>query len=56
LTQDGEPWLVLRSVDNDQDRLSAQYAQSSEFREMIRQRRQEHGIPWDEARQRLDLE
>jgi antitoxin (DNA-binding transcriptional repressor) of toxin-antitoxin stability system len=56
LTQDGQPWVVLRAVDDDQDRLSAAYANSPEFRHMIQQRRQEQGIPWDEARQQLDLE
>jgi prevent-host-death family protein len=55
LTQNGEPWVVLRGVDNDQDRLSAAYANSPEFWEMIRQRRQEQGIPWEQARQQLEL-
>jgi len=55
LIQDGQPWVVLRAVDDDQDRLSAAYAKSPEFWQMIRQRRQEQGIPWDEARKQLDL-
>ena len=55
LTQDGEPWVVLRGVDEDQDRLSAAYANSPEFRRMIQERRKEHGIPWAEARKQLDL-
>jgi prevent-host-death family protein len=55
LTQDGKPWLVLRSIADDQDRLSAAYASSPEFWEMIRQRRQERGIPWEQAKQLLDL-
>jgi len=54
LTQDGEPWLILRAVDDDQDRLSAAYANSPEFQRLIRERRQEQGIPWDEAKKRLD--
>jgi prevent-host-death family protein len=54
LTQNGQPWVVLRAVDEDQDRLSAAYATSPEFREMIQRRRQERGIPWEEARKQLD--
>jgi prevent-host-death family protein len=56
LMQNGKPWVVLRSVDDDQDRLSASYANSPDFWRMIEQRRQERGIPWDEARRQLDLE
>ena len=56
LTQDGEPWVVLRAVDEDQDRLSAAYANSPEFRRMIQQRRKEQGIPWAEAKKQLDME
>jgi prevent-host-death family protein len=56
LTQGGEPWVVLRGVDDDQDRLWAAYATSPEFWQMIRQRRQEQGIPWEQARKQLDLE
>jgi hypothetical protein len=54
-TQDGEPWMVLRSVEHDQDRLSAAYADSPEFWQMIQDRRREAAIPWDEARKQLDL-
>jgi hypothetical protein len=56
LMQDGKPWVVLRAVEVDQDRLSAAYAESPEFWRMIQERRQEQGIPWDEARQQLGLE
>jgi prevent-host-death family protein len=56
LTQHGQPWVVLRAVDEDQDRLSAAYATSPEFRKMIQQRRQEHAIPWEHARKQLDLD
>ncbi len=56
LTQDGKPWVVVRAVDDDQKRLSAAYAQSSEFWHMIQERRQEKAIPWEEARRQLDLE
>lgn len=56
LTQGGEPWVVLRAVEDDQDRLSAAYAKSPEFRRMIQQRRQERGIPWGEAKEQLGLD
>jgi prevent-host-death family protein len=56
LTQDGEPWVVLRAVDADQDRLSAAYASAPEFRRLIQQRRQEQGIPWEEAKKQLGLD
>jgi prevent-host-death family protein len=54
VTQNGEPWIVFRSVDNDQDRLSATYANSPEFRQLIDERRQEQAIPWDDAKKQLD--
>jgi prevent-host-death family protein len=56
LTQDGRPWVVLRAVDDDQDRLSAAYATSPEFWQLIQKRRKEQGIPWEEARKQLDLD
>jgi prevent-host-death family protein len=56
LTQEGKPWVVLRAVDADQDRLSAAYANSPEFWRMIQERRREQGIPWQEARKQLDLD
>jgi len=56
LTQAGQPWVVLRAVVDDQDRLSTAYANSPEFWQMIQQRRQEQTIPWEEARQQLGLE
>lgn len=55
VTQDGEPWIVLRAVEDDQDRLSAVYANSPEFRRLIEERRREQSIPWDEAKKQLDL-
>lgn len=55
LTQDGEPWIVLRAVEDDQDRLSAAYANSPAFWQMIQERRREQAIPWDEAKQQIDL-
>jgi prevent-host-death family protein len=56
LTQNGQPWVVLRAVEDDQDRLSAAYASSPEFWQMIQRRRKEQGIPWEQARTQLDLE
>lgn len=55
ITQNGEPWVVPRSVDDDQDRLSAAYAESVEFRQLIEQRRREQSIPSGEAKKQLDL-
>lgn len=52
----GEPWIALRAVDDDQDRLSAVYANSPEFRWLIEERRREQSIPWDEAKKQLDAE
>jgi len=56
LTQDGEPWVVLRAVSDDQERLSMQYANSPEFHRLIQERRREPGIPWDTAKQQLEDE
>jgi prevent-host-death family protein len=56
VTQDGEPWIVLRAVEDDQDRLSTVYANSPEFRRLIEERRREQSIPWDEAKKQLDSE
>jgi prevent-host-death family protein len=54
VTQDGKPWAVLHSVAEGVD--SSAFANSPEFWQMIRQRRQEQGIPWDEAQKLLDLD
>lgn len=56
VTQDGQPWIVLRAVEADQDKLSAAYANSPEFWRLIGERRQEQSIPWEEAKKQLDLE
>jgi PHD/YefM family antitoxin component YafN of YafNO toxin-antitoxin module len=55
LTNEGKPWLVLRAIASD-DEDSATFARSPEFREMIRERRQEQGIRWEEARKELGLD
>jgi antitoxin (DNA-binding transcriptional repressor) of toxin-antitoxin stability system len=56
VTQDGEPWRVLRAVENDQDRLSVAYANSAAFRQLIEERRREQSMPWIEAKKQLDPE
>ena len=55
VTQDGEPWVVLRAVEDDQDRLSAAYANSADFHELIEQRRKEECMTWEDAKKQLDL-
>jgi hypothetical protein len=56
LTHDGKPWLVLRAIAAEQDDDSAAFAHSAEFWQMIRERRHEQGIPWDEARKDLGFD
>ena len=56
LTRDGKPWIVLRAVGNGLEADSDLFAHSPEFWQMIHQRRQEEGIPWEEARGLLDLD
>ena len=55
ITQNGEPWVVLRAVDDDQSRLSAAFAESAPFHQLIERRRQEPGIAWEDAKKQLDL-
>jgi antitoxin (DNA-binding transcriptional repressor) of toxin-antitoxin stability system len=56
LTQQGKPWPVLRAIASEGEDDSAAFVHSPEFWEMIRQRRQEQGIPWVEAQKELGLE
>lgn len=56
VTRHGKPWIILHAVTEDWDAESAALAQSPEFWEMIRQRRGEVAIPWDEARSRLGVD
>jgi hypothetical protein len=56
LTHEGKPWLVLRAVASEADEDSTAFGRSPEFWEMIRERRREQGIPWEEARKELGLE
>jgi antitoxin (DNA-binding transcriptional repressor) of toxin-antitoxin stability system len=55
LTRDGKPWVVIRAVAEDLHRDSVGFANSAEFWHMIHLRRQEQGIPWEEAAKFLDL-
>lgn len=56
VTRHGKPWIVLHHVTEDWDAESAALAQSPEFWEMIRQRRAETTIPWDEAKRQLGVD
>ena len=53
VTQDGKPWIVLHAVG---DNGEADFAQSPAFWRLIHERRNEQGIPWEEARKQLDLD
>jgi hypothetical protein len=56
LTHDGKPWILLRVIAENGDLDSAAWAHSAEFWRLIQQRRQEQGIPWEEAHKLLELE
>jgi antitoxin (DNA-binding transcriptional repressor) of toxin-antitoxin stability system len=56
ITQGGRPWLVVHAVAEPLDEESAQRARSAEFWAMIRARRAEPVIGWDEAKPQLDLD
>jgi len=56
LTRDGKPIAVLRAIQENGDEDSRAFAGSAEFWTMIHERRQEEGIPWEEARRQLDLD
>jgi prevent-host-death family protein len=56
VTRNGKPWIVLHQVNENWDAESAALAQSAEFWEMIRQRRSEAAIPWEEAKRRLGVD
>jgi antitoxin (DNA-binding transcriptional repressor) of toxin-antitoxin stability system len=56
LTQEGKPWIVLRAIASEEDEDSTALARSPEFWQMIRARRQEQGIPWEQARKELELD
>ncbi len=56
LTRDGKPWVIIRAIAEDLDRDSERFANSAEFWQLIQRRRQEEGIPWEEAEKLLDLD
>jgi antitoxin (DNA-binding transcriptional repressor) of toxin-antitoxin stability system len=56
LMRDGKPWVVIRAIQEDLDRDSEGFANSAEFWQLIRRRRQEQGIPWEEAEKELGLD
>ncbi len=56
VTRGGKPWIIVHPVSEDWDAELAALAQSAEFWEMIRERRREVAIPWDEAKRRLSVE
>ena len=56
LTNDGKPWLVLRALAAEEDEGATAFTRSPEFWQMIRERRQEKGIAWEEARKELGLD
>jgi antitoxin (DNA-binding transcriptional repressor) of toxin-antitoxin stability system len=55
LTRDGKPVAILKAIQENGADVSDTFAESPEFWRMIHQRRQEQGIPWEEARKQLDL-
>jgi hypothetical protein len=55
LTRDGKPSILLRAIPEYGDEDEGTFAGSAEFWQMIRQRCQEQGIPWEEAKKELDL-
>jgi len=56
LTRDGKPCFLLRAIPDAQGSETDEHEDSAEFWRMIRQRRQEQSIPWEEAKKQLDLE
>ena len=56
LTRDGKPCAVVRPLHAPDDNESATLAKSTDFWRMIRARREEKGIPWEEAKKDLQLD
>ncbi len=56
VTHEGKPWLVLRAFRYGEDDDRAGFTDLPAFRQMIHERRQEQGIPWEEARKDLELD
>ena len=53
LLDEGRPSMLLQPIPDDAQPGEETYTRSPEFWAMIRQRRQEQGIPWNEAKQQL---
>jgi hypothetical protein len=53
---EGKPWVVLRAINDDQESGPDRTVQSTEFWDMIRERRREQGITWDQAKTQLGLD
>lgn len=56
LMQDGEPYALLQAIPNGGILESEAFARSPEFWQMIRERRREPTIPWQEAKSRLAVD
>jgi hypothetical protein len=54
VTQAGKPCAVIQGLDYDEEQL--QLANSQDFWNLIQQRRKSPTIPWDVAKQRLNLD
>ena len=53
---EGKPWVVLRAISDDQESGPDLRVQSTDFWDMIHERRREPGIAWDQAKTELGLD
>lgn len=56
LTENGRPSILLQGISDSEGNTSDSWESSSDFWDMIRQRRQERSICWLEAKRQLALE
>jgi hypothetical protein len=56
LTENGHPYVLLQGISESAGGESDSWTSSPDFWDMIRQRRQERAIRWEEAKQQLALE
>jgi len=56
LTENGQPYILLQGISDSRAAESASWGSSPAFWDMIRQRRQEQAIRWEEAKQQLGVE
>lgn len=56
LMEKGKPCMLLQAIPDDTELSSVSFARSPEFWAMIQRRRQESGIPWEEAKKQLALD